>query len=285
MSNSRIENTKKNISSGVINKLSSMLLQFVNRTAIIYILGIQYAGLSGLFSSILDVLAIAELGFNSAIVFSLYKPMAEKDEKKICRLVSVIRRVYNIIGTCILIVGLIILPFLKCFIHGEYPNSINIYILYLISLLNSVISYFLFAYKECLLIADQKQNISNNIRTFVNIVRYVTQLIVLLFFQNYYIYLILAIIFTIITNVLIQAQTKRLYPYFRIDYSLKKVPVEIVKYVKGIMVNKICDTFRNSFDNIIISSFLGLTLSSVYGNYYYVFSAIYQIMLVLSSAM
>ncbi len=283
--NSRTYNTLRNISTGLINRGVMILLPFINRTAILWLLGAQFTGLTGLFTSILSVLSLAELGFNSAIVYSLYEPMAKRDEKTICALVTLFRRVYHIIGSVILIAGLCVLPFITHFIKGTYPDSINIYVLFLLYLINTVISYYLFAYKAVLLTSDQRQDIINNIRTSVRIVGYLLQLAVLILTRNFYWYMVIAILSTICNNCLIQRVTLKRYSFFRKLERVPKMPAEIKKQIYGLAINKICDTCRNSFDSIIISSFLGLTVTAIYGNYYYIYDALYGIMLVVGSSM
>lgn len=285
MEDSRTKNTVRNIGAGLINQIVSIILPFINRTVILWSLGAEFTGLSGLFSAILSVLGIAELGFNTAIVYSLYKPMAENDENKICEIVSLYRKIYEIIGTIIFIIGMVIMPFLKYLIHGSYPNEINLYVVYFLYLLNTVISYYMFAYKECLLIANQRQDIAQNLRTIVNIFRYGMQFAILLILHNFYYYLIVAIIGTIVTNLGIQCITVKKYSYFKQIKKKQHVPVEMITQVKGLMINKICDTFRNSFDSLIISSFIGLTATAIYGNYYYIYSAVYGVMLTICNAM
>ena len=285
MADSRTKNTFRNIGAGLINQAVSIILPFINRTIILWSLGVEFTGLSGLFSSILSVLGIAELGFNTAIVYSLYRPMSEHDENKICEIVSLFQKIYGIIGTIVLVLGMAIMPFLEYLIHGSYPSEINLYVVYFLYLLNSVISYYMFAYKECLLIADQRQDMAQNMRTIVNILRYVTQFVVLLKFRSFYYYLIVAIIGTIVTNLGIQCITVRKYPYFKQIKKKQHIPKELITQMKGLMINKICDTFRNSFDNLIISSFIGLTATAIYGNYYYIYSAVYGIMLTICNAM
>lgn len=285
MSDSRTKNTIRNISTGLINRLISIILPFINRTAIIWTLGAEFSGLTSLLTSILHVLNLAELGFNTAIVYSLYKPMADKDEKRICEIVSLFKKIYAIVGTIILIIGLILLPFIPYLIKDSYPNAINIYFLYLLYLINTVISYYLFAYRECLLIADQRRDISQNIRTIISILVYGAQLLVLLLFKNLYMYLFVSIIGTIITNLFIAIFTRKRYPFYKTINVNLKMPKELKKQVSGLMINKMCDTFRNSFDSLIISSTIGLTATAIYSNYYYIYSALYSIMIAICSGM
>ncbi len=226
---SRTKNTSRNIVSGMINKIVAILLPFINRTIILYILGAEYTGLSGLFTSILEVLNIANLGFNTSIVYCMYKPMAENDKGKLRYYLTIYKRIYSIVGVVIFVVGMLLIPFLKNFISGTYPQNINLYILYFLYLLNATIGYFLFAYKESLLLADQRQDIPNNIRTFVDIVRYIMQFISIITTKNFYIYVIIQILGTAISNLLIQKSTLKRYPELILP---KKAKIDIAKGIE-----------------------------------------------------
>ena len=130
----RKKNAKRNIFFGVILRVLSVLFPFLIRTLIIHFLGAEYVGLNSLFSSILSVLSVAELGFGSAIVFSMYKPIAEDNKIVICAILNFYRKVYRIIGTIILTVGILLIPFLERLIKGTVPNDVNLVFLYLILL-------------------------------------------------------------------------------------------------------------------------------------------------------
>ena len=142
---SRIKNGIRNIFAGFINKIVLIFLPFVTRTVIVYVLGSEYLGLGSLFSSILMVLNLSELGIGSALVYSMYKPVAEKDMLKIKALLAVYKKIYAYIGVAILAIGLCFLPFIHTIIKGDVPASMNLYILYIMYLSNASISYFIFA--------------------------------------------------------------------------------------------------------------------------------------------
>ena len=95
----------------------------------------------------------------------------------------------------------------------------------------------------------------------------------------------MSIIGTIITNISIHISTKKRYPFYKNIKIKMKIPAEMKKQVKGLMVDRLCGTFRNSFDNLVISSFIGLTATAIYGNYYYIYSSLYGIMMIISNAM
>ena len=186
MAESRVINTKKNILGGMLNRIVMLLLPFLTRTAIIYTFGAEYLGLNSLFAAILNVLALAELGVGSAMVFSMYKPMAEGDDDTVCALLNLYRKIYRIIGSVILIVGLSLLPFLDKLIKGNPPDAVNIYILYLIFLSNTVISYFLFAYKTSILTAAQHSYILSNISSVLSVISELTKLLMIVVFKDFY---------------------------------------------------------------------------------------------------
>ena len=282
---SRIKNAKRNIIGGLIRRMVMMLFPFVVRSVLIYKLGALYLGLNSLFSSILQVLSLAELGFGEAMVFAMYEPIAEEDDITIRALLGLYRKIYSGIGVVILSVGLVILPFLPRFISGEIPEQVNIYVLFLVYLINTCISYFLYAYKTSVLIADQRSDIFSNISTICSIIMYSLQILALLVTHNYYIYCILIPITTILNNLIIQIVTKKLYPQYYCDGQLdNSITKEIKKRVFGVFVFKVCSVFRNSFDSIVISAFLGLVVLGKYQNYFYIINSVMGIMIVLTSS-
>lgn len=286
MTDSRVKNTKRNISAGMLNSIVSILFPFAVRTAILYILGEQYVGLSSLFVSILQVLNLAELGFSSAVVYNMYKPLAEGNTSIVCGLLEYYKKIYRVIGSFIFIMGLLILPWITNLIHGSWPSEINIYVLYFLYLLNSSLSYFLFAYKNSLLNAAQRMDIIQKIHLFVHIAQYITEFLLIVLFQNFYAFVCVSIVATIGNNIAVFILSKKYFPQYtaegNIDSDLKKI---IRKQVAGLMIGKLCDTSRNSFDSIVLSSFLGLSIVAIYNNYYYIYSGMYAIMIVITNAM
>lgn len=282
----RSSKARRNIIFGLGYRIISMVLPFFVRTAIIYIMGEKYVGISSLFASILQVLNMAELGFSSAIVYSMYKPIAEHEIEKVCALLNFYRKIYYAVGTVILVGGLILTPFIPKLINGSYPQDINIYYLYILYLANTVISYFLFAYKNALLTALQRNDLISKVQSVLVIVQSLIQLVLLFLLHNFYIYVLILICSTIATNLLIAYLSKKLFPEYScrgtINTGEKKT---IVKYVGGILIEKISDTSRNSFDSIVISAILGLTSVTIYSNYYYVYSSIYALLLIIVQSM
>ena len=152
-------------------------------------MGVQYLGLNSLFTSILQVLNLAELGVGSAMVYSMYKPIAEDDGERICALMKLYRTYYRIIGLVVGIIGIIILPFIPKLIKSDLPEDVNVYILYLLHLSATVFSYWLFAYKNSLLQAHQRNDVISKVTFIFETIKYAIQLLILIFLKNYYIYI------------------------------------------------------------------------------------------------
>ena len=282
MPDGRLKNSIRNIVSGITSRIITIFFPFIIRTVIIKKIGMEYAGLNGLFSSVLMMLSISELGFGSALVYSMYKPIAEADTEKVCALLNLYKKVYRIVGCVILTLGLVLLPFIRSFINGEVPADINVYVLYLVFLLNTVIGYFAFAYKSALLTASQREDISNKMIIIINLAMYVTQLVVLWLWKNYMAYVFLSPVFTLITNFVRSIVVDKLYPQYKCRGSIAKSELkEIYKNVFALIGEKIGGTVLLSSDTIVISSTLGLTAVACYNNYYMIISAVRNLVMVI----
>lgn len=282
----KTRNTIRNLFYGFWNKMVLMLLPFIMRTVLIYTMGNEYVGLNSLFTSVLSVLSLSELGFSSAIVFSLYKPFAENDRDRINAIVRFYRNVYRFIGIVIGVIGLAVLPFLKNLISGVYPADINIYVLYLVYLFNTVVGYFLFAYKKSILVASQRNDIESNISTITTILQYVFQIVLLLCFHNYYVYAVILPVTTVVNNVITSVYVDKKFSYIHCQGKLdKEFYRKIKKQIVGLVTQKIGTTVISSVDNIVISAFLGLIALAHYTNYYYILSSVVGIMAIITTSM
>ena len=282
---SRSKNSVRNIYTGVGNRVLQMVLAFVTRTLQVYILGSLFLGLSGLFTSILTVLSLSELGFGSALVYSMYKPAAEGDESKLCALLNYYKRIYRIIGGCTFIIGILLVPFLPKLINGDVPENINLYIVYFIYLFNASVSYFAFAHKKALLTAYQRSDILNNISSVISVVSPLLQIAILVITRNYYLYISVLPFFTIAENLWVEYICRKKYPNLVCNGEISKDEREkLMEHVKGIALQKICSTSRNGISSIIISMFLGLNAIAMYNNYYYIMISVHAIMYMIPNA-
>lgn len=264
-------NTRRNIVFGIINKIVLMVLPLISRSVINITIGAEYLGLNSLFTSIITVLSLTELGFSEALVYNMYKPIADNDQSKINAILNLYKTVYRVIGLCIFGIGLSLIPFLPKLIHGHIPDDVNLFAIYIIQLINTSISYFLFGYKQSLLVAYQREDVNSLINLIVQICLQGIQILVLLLSKNYYFYIILLPIFTIINNLCIGIMTNRMFPDAKCEGKLDGTTLSsIKKLVAGTFIQRACAITRNSLDSICISSFLGLAMTGIYNNYYYI---------------
>jgi len=278
-------NSARNGIFGLLNKLILMVFPFVIRTIMIKTLGTEYLGLSSLFTSILNILSLTELGFGSAMVFYLYKPISENDNPTICAFLNLYRKIYYVIGIIILILGLISMAFLKNLISGTYPSDINIYIIFLIYLFSTVSSYFFFGYRKALLKGYQRSDVISNVSSIVHLVYYIVQIIFLIIFRNYYLFIIWLPLSTIIENVLVYFRSRKLYKDIScFGFIEKDIKSSIFKRTGALFGHKLGAVLIGSFDNIVISAFLGLTTLAIFNNYYYVIIALNGFIDILASA-
>lgn len=248
-------------------------MPFIIRTLLIRFWGYEYAGLGSLFNSILNVLNITELGVGEALVYSLYAPMAKGETKEVNALLLLYKRIYTVIGIIVAIVGCAVIPFLPYLIEGDVPKDINIIIIYIITLANTVGGYLVFSYCHSIFQTNQSLYLTYKYCSFNFFVMYILQIIIILKVHNYYLYAVLLPVFTIFSHCINYFLVKRHYPQYhpegRIDSGFMP---DFIKRISGMMIRKIRNQLRGAIDNIIISAALGLVILAKFQNYYLVMS-------------
>lgn len=281
----RTQHAKRNIITSISNKLVSMIATFIMRTIIIRYLGSLYLGLDSLFVSILQILSLAELGVGSAMVFSMYKPIAENDTPSVCALLNLYRTIYRWIALAMTAIGLIMVPFLHLIVKTELPAGLNLYVLYFINLSSIIISYMLFAYRSSLFTATQHFSVDNNIVTFFKIASSIAQAAAVIIFRNYYYYCLILPLSELGKNYAIYVISNKMYPQYQCEGVVPKEEFDnIKKRVAGMFLYKLSGVFRNSFDSIVLSAFLGLHILAKYNNYFYILNAITGIIILTSTS-
>ena len=281
----RTKNATRNIIFGVILKAYQIIVPFLMRTAMIYLMGVQYLGLNSLFTSILQVLNLAELGVGSAMIYSMYKPIAEDDNATICALMKLYKTYYRIIGLVIAVIGCALTPFIPKLISGDVPDNLNIYLLYLLNLGATVLSYWLYAYKNCILQAHQRVDIVSKVSLVTSTIQYALHLLVLWLFKDYYLYVIVLLATQALTNITTAMCADRIYPQFKPKGQIATEEKKAINNrIKDLFTSKIGGIIYDSADTIVISSFLGLTALAIYQNYFYILNAITGLITVVFSA-
>lgn len=279
----RSRNAGRNIVFGVAQNLYNIFIPFLLRTLLIKLLGEQYLGLNSLFTSILQVLNLAELGVGSAMVFNMYKPIAEDDADTICALMAMYRRYYFLIGLVIALAGLCLMPALPRLVRMDtVPEDVNVYTLYLMNLGVTVAGYWLFAYKNCLLNAHQREDVLSKLGVIGSTLTYTLQISVLLFYRNFYLYTLVymgvGIVFNLVTAVIAQ----KMYPNYHPKGKLpREVSTAIGRNIRDLFTSKVGAVIYDSADTIVVSAYLGLTVLAIYQNYYYILTSVAAFIMVI----
>lgn len=263
----------KNIKFSILNYMIVNLLKFIVRMIFVRTLSIEYLGINGLFTNILSMLTLAELGIGPAIVFSLYKPLAYGDKETIKSIMYLFKRVYTLIGGIIALLGLGVYPWIDNFIKNP-PNISDLHYFYLAFLLNTSVSYF-WSYKRNLLIADQRQYLVNIYQAIVQVGIAGAQIILLYLTHSYWSFVILMIVGTVIENVLIARKADRQYPFLRNNAFVlnQDIKNQIIRNTKAMVIHKTTGMIVFSSANIILSKFVGIVAVGLYSNYFLVINA------------
>ena len=267
--NSRTINSIKNITTGFLGQFIQVLLGFINRTIFIRFLSTEYLGINGLFSNILSILSLAELGVGSAIIYALYKPLAEKDNKRVSLLMNFYSRAYKVIGIVIIVIGLAIIPFLNIIIKETPQITESLYVIYILYLFNTAITYF-FSYKNSIIVADQKSYIASLISYVISFIQTILQIVILVITKNFLLYLLVQSIGAFVYNIIISRTANKMYPFLKekdigkLDKQTKK---SLTINIRSLMIVKLSGVLVNNTDNFIITYFSGLSMVGLSSNY------------------
>lgn len=269
MSKTRTENAIKNVKTGFTVQLINKIMAFVVRTVFIKCLNTEYLGVNGLFTNVLTILSFAELGIGTAIIFSMYKPVADNNKEKIKTLMSLYKKTYNIIGGVVFILGLLVIPFMNIIVKDAPNIKENIILIYILFLINTASSYF-FTYKKSIIIAHQKQSIINNIDSIFYIIKSIFEILFLILTKNFIIYLVIQIGGTILENFYLSHVANKMYPYLKeknIEKLSKKESKDIFSNVKSLVIYKFGGVIMNGTDNILISALINVSTVGIVSNY------------------
>lgn len=273
----RVINSVKNITFGIYSQLISTILAFITRTAFIYILGAEYVGINGLFTNVLSILSLANLGFTSAIIFSLYKPIEDNNHEEIKGYIKIYSKIYAFVGIFVFIVGILLIPFLNHIIKGDLKISENITIIYIMFLLDSSISYFCIC-KHSLLVANQQNYIIYRLHTYFTILSNILQILILLVSRQYLLVLGIQLVLRLCENIIVSIRADKEFDFLKdknIKSNLSKNKIKkLYKNVYSMFLYKISGTVINSTDNIVISYFIGIIHVGIYSNYLLIISTV-----------
>ncbi len=264
------------MSSGVAVYIVNIVLQFINRVIFLKFLSVDYLGINGLFSNVLSMLNIAELGIAGAMVYALYKPISDNNINELKSIMFLYKKLYRIVGFLVLGIGICLIPFLNYFINvDEVGNIAYLKVYFLLYVLDSGISYFL-SYKRSIIICDQQSYIINGTNLIRIIFTNIFQIAVLILTQNYMCYLLVKVICTFGENVFIHFIANKKYPFLKEKTELpsKDITEKIKKNILAMSMHKIGYIVIFGTDNIIITKFVSLAATGLYSNYTLIINSI-----------
>ncbi len=281
----RTLNSKRNILAGVLVKCLVPVFGLVVNSALVRYFSVEYIGLIGTFTAVLQILNLMELGFSASMIVNLYRPLKDGDVTLVRGILSEFRRVYRIIGLIILISGLIICPFLKVLFRDIGEIRENVYILFILFLTDKAVSFMLFAHKEALLNASQRFDLIQIVHIITYVGKSCLQLIAIILFRNFYLFAVVLILSTvfyhIVLNILSEKKFGQYYPEGKIDEATKK---NVREQVAGLSISNILGVSRDSLNTIMISSFFGLHIAGQYSNYCNIYDAVIGFFLITTKA-
>lgn len=265
---SRTQKAKKNIGMSVLQNMINLGITMAGRIVFARCLSSSYFGINGLFANVLGMLSIADLGMTTAMMYRMYKPLAENDQEKLASLVSFFRKVFLIIAAVVFAVGISLIPFLKYIVN--LPSDIpNLYVFYFLNLIGTTMSYF-FIYRTILVTADQKNYLLVRSSIIFKIITFVLQMVVLICLKSYLGYLIIQISVSIVNNLYQNHIALKLYPFLR-NIKPVKLPVNEIKSIfidiKALFLYRISSVIQSNTDSIMISIFVGTITVGYYSNY------------------
>ncbi len=263
----RTEKSIRNVKYALMAQLVTIVLSFVTRTCLVRLLGIEAVALNGLFTQVITAISLAEMGVGTAIVYNLYKPLAEEDHEKVAQLMNLFRTAYLIIGAATLIIGIVLIPWLPYLITDISFDMSYIRIVYMMFIFQSAVSY-LFSYKIALLNADQNGYIYTRIFTVFKLVGTVLILIILVISRKYLVFLASNILLNVVTDLYASNVAQKKYPYIK---KRAKLPDEekrdIFSNIRNLFIMQFAGRVVDSTDNILISSLISTILVGLYSNY------------------
>lgn len=277
---SRTTNTIINFASSIGGQLISVAVNFVVRTVFIKTLGKDYLGIDGLFANILQMLSLAEFGVGSAIIFKLYEPIAQGNHQRITQLMNFYKTMYRIIGCIVLAIGLLLIPFLPLLINGydDLANlGINAILVFTLYLMQTVSSYWFFAYKNAIISANQKEYIITFVGYLFTVCSAIVRIVTLLFIGRFEVYVTIAIVAVIGQNFVCARIAQKMYPYISDSVEEKVGKEEFKSTIKdcgALFLYKLNTVVLKATDNIVISACIGLGAVASYSNYYILYTTI-----------
>ncbi len=276
---SRTEYSARNTTVALVSRLTAIVMGYLLRVVFTHTLSESYVGVNGLFVDIIQVLSLSEMGVGTAITFALYRPIAEGDTEKQKSLMLLFHNFYRVVAVIVTVAGALLIPFMDVFIK-DYENVEHLTLIYILYLINTVCSYLLI-YKKTLMDAHQLLYIGTFYQTMSWVLQDVLQIIVLILWHDFILFLLINIATTVLCNVCISVRANRLYPYLK-DRQIAPLPEkekkDIFSNIRAMLMHKVGTVIVNNTDNLLLSAFVGLASVGGYSNYYLLIGSVRQML-------
>ncbi|MBQ3907190.1 MAG: hypothetical protein II743_10530 [Lachnospiraceae bacterium] len=269
MSGRRAKNIGKNSFLSIFSQLLIIAFGFFSQRVINVKLGTELVGLNGVISNVIAIFSVTELGLSTAVIFQLYRALAEENEERIAALMNLYRKAYSVIALTIAVIGLLFMPFVHLFLKGNHFALSYVRLIYGLWLARTVFGYLL-SYKRAMILADQRDYVVSLATMAVSIFQYGAVIVIVLATGNYALALGLGVLFEVFVNFCMLLYVDHAYPYLKkyrkaiCDHRMKK---DVFADVKNLFVTRVAQKFLVSTDNLIMSSFIGLYITGLYSNY------------------
>ncbi len=254
----------------------SLFVAFFSRKIFIDHLGADFIGLTGTLQSLLGFLNLAELGVGTAVAYTLYKPLFEKDRDKINEILSVMGYLYRRIGQVICVGAAV----LACFMPLIFPPSQlvpaqgvsygTIYCAFAAFLTGSLIGYFV-NYRMVLLSADQRNYVVTGYIQIMTTIKVLIQMALIVYVHSYYLWIAVELLFGVLNALILNYKLDKTYPWLRCSIrsgkDLTRQYPEITRKVKQVFFHKIGSFAQFQSMPFLIYAFVSLPVVTAYGNY------------------
>lgn len=280
----RFINSTRNAMVAVVTQILMGVASFIERMVFNHCFLADYLGILTLFTNVISILSVAELGLSTAIAYALYVPFAEGNVREINAITAFLKKVYRIVGTFIFVGGIACIPFLRFFIVTSIPvEYVSAY--FIIFIINTSFEYY-FCYKTVLFSASQREYISTLIVNICRFGMYSAQIVVSLFTRNFFLYAVCMFCFTIVRCILINVKANKDYEYLdkekiKLSSASKN---KILSNVKGLFVVKIGNSISSSTNSLLISAMVGTSVLGLYSNYQMITSGLLGFVSILPNA-
>lgn len=263
-----------NTVSSLVFQLTTIICGFILPRLILGAFGSEVNGLVNSITQFLGIISFLELGVGAVVQSALYKPLAEKRQDDVSKIIASANKFFSRLGQVLLVYVVILVALYPRFAAREFGFAYTATLIIAISI-SSFAQYFFGIVNRLLLTADQRGYIQYNAQTIavigntvacfiliyldcsIQVVKLTTSLIYLL--QPFWVYLYVR-------------------SYYKIDKKIKYTEEPITQKWNGI-AQHVAAVILDGTDTIVLTMFATLSDVSIYSVYHLVVKGVKQLFL------